>query len=113
MTVHHGSKHPALVAAKLGLVASELAVRHSMGAPPQSIDAHACFACPQGDRQHAHHIASVFFPTDRDASAGRIPADKTDEITDLRALLEEQAKLNQALRKQLDQLERSNEDEAG
>ena len=60
------------------------------------------------------YLANVFFPTGRDASAERrIPADNTDEITDLRALLEEQAKLNQALLKQLDQLERSNEDEAG
>lgn len=58
-------------------------------------------------------LANAFFPTGRDASEERIPADNTDEITDLRALLEEQAKLNQALRKQLDQLERSNEDEAG
>jgi hypothetical protein len=41
------------------------------------------------------------------------PPDQTGEISDLRSLLEEQAKLNQALRKQLDQLERSNEDEAG
>jgi hypothetical protein len=41
------------------------------------------------------------------------PPDQTGEISDLRSLLEEQAKLNQALRKQLDQLECSNENEAG